>query len=73
MLKVALGFGEVDIRTASAVAVVQVTAATFSGALAHRRRGGIHLRLAITMSVASAVGASATLSHSRNHAAVTAS
>lgn len=52
-----LGFGEVDIRTASAVAVVQVTAATFSGALAHRRRGGIHLRLAITMSVASAVGA----------------
>jgi len=52
-----LGFGEVDIRTASAVAVVQVTAATLSGALAHRKRGAIHMRLAITMSAASAVGA----------------
>jgi uncharacterized membrane protein YfcA len=52
-----LGFGEVDIRTASAVAVVQVTAATLSGALAHRKRGAIHMRLAVTMSIASALGA----------------
>ena len=52
-----LGFGEIDIRTASAVAVVQVTAATLSGALAHRKRGAIHMRLAVTMSVASALGA----------------
>ncbi|MGE3272836.1 MAG: sulfite exporter TauE/SafE family protein [Chloroflexota bacterium] len=52
-----LGFGEIDIRTASAVAVVQVTAATLSGALAHRRRGGVNMRLAVTMSVASASGA----------------
>lgn len=52
-----LGFGEIDIRTASAIAVVQVTAATLSGALAHRRRGAVNGRLAITMSVASAGGA----------------
>lgn len=52
-----LGFGEIDIRTASAVAVVQVTAATLSGTLAHRRRGGVHARLAVTMAVASATGA----------------
>jgi uncharacterized membrane protein YfcA len=52
-----LGFAEIDIRTASAVAVVQVTAATLSGTLAHRRRGGVHVRLAVTMSVASATGA----------------
>lgn len=51
-----LGFGEIEIRTASAVAVVQVTAATLSGALAHRRRGAVAGRLAITMSVASASG-----------------
>ncbi len=52
-----LGFGEIDIRTATAVAVVQVTAATLSGALAHRRRGAVAGKLAITMSVASAAGA----------------
>lgn len=52
-----LGFGEIDIRTASAIAVVQVTAATLSGALAHRRRGAVSGRLAITMSAASAAGA----------------
>jgi uncharacterized membrane protein YfcA len=52
-----LGLGAIDIRTASAVAVVQVTAATLSGALAHRRRGAVHGRLAITMSAASASGA----------------
>jgi uncharacterized membrane protein YfcA len=52
-----LGFGEIDIRTASAIAVVQVTAATLSGALAHRRRGAVNMRLAVTMSVASAGGA----------------
>jgi uncharacterized membrane protein YfcA len=52
-----LGVGEIDIRAASAVAVVQVTAATLSGTLAHRRRGGVHARLAVTMSIASATGA----------------
>lgn len=52
-----LGFDPIDIRTATAVAVVQVTAATLSGTLAHRRRGAVYMRLAIPMSVASAVGA----------------
>lgn len=52
-----LGFGEIDIRTASAVAVVQVTAATLSGTLAHKKRGAVSMRLAITMSVASVAGA----------------
>jgi uncharacterized membrane protein YfcA len=52
-----LGFDPIDIRTATAVAVVQVTAATLSGTLAHRRRGAVHMRLAVTMSVASAIGA----------------
>jgi uncharacterized membrane protein YfcA len=52
-----LGFDPVDIRTATAVAVVQVTAATLSGTLAHRRRGAVYLKLAVTMSVASAAGA----------------
>jgi uncharacterized protein len=52
-----LGFDPIDIRTATAVAVVQVTAATLSGTLAHRRRGAVYLRLAVTMSVASAIGA----------------
>ena len=47
----------IDIRTASAVAVVQVTAATLSGTIAHRRRGAVYMRLAVTMSVASAAGA----------------
>ena len=52
-----LGFDPIDIRTATAVAVVQVTAATLSGAIAHRRRGSVYMRLAVTMSVASALGA----------------
>jgi uncharacterized protein len=52
-----LGFDPVDIRTATAVAVVQVTAATLSGTLAHRRRGAVYMRMAVTMSVASAIGA----------------
>ena len=52
-----LGFEPIDIRTATAVAVVQVTAATLSGTLAHRRRGAVYMRLAVPMSVASAVGA----------------
>jgi len=52
-----LGFAPIDIKTASAVAVVQVTAATLSGTIAHRRRGGVHVRLAVVMSVASASGA----------------
>ncbi|MFN8637300.1 MAG: sulfite exporter TauE/SafE family protein [Chloroflexota bacterium] len=52
-----LGFSPIDIRTATAVAVVQVTAATLSGTLAHRRRGAVYLRLAVTMSLASAAGA----------------
>lgn len=52
-----LGFDPVDIRTATAVAVVQVTAATLSGALAHRRRGAVSMGLAVPMSVASAAGA----------------
>jgi uncharacterized membrane protein YfcA len=52
-----VGFGEIDIRTATAVAVVQVTAATLSGTIAHRRRGAVNARLAVTMSVASASGA----------------
>jgi uncharacterized membrane protein YfcA len=51
------GFDPIDIRTATAVAVVQVTAATLSGTIAHRRRGSVYWRLAITMSVASALGA----------------
>ena len=52
-----LGFAPIDIRTATAVAVVQVTAATLSGTIAHRRRGAVFMRLAVTMSVASASGA----------------
>ena len=52
-----LGFDPIDIRTATAVAVVQVTAATLSGTIAHRRRGSVYMRLAVTMSVASAAGA----------------
>jgi uncharacterized membrane protein YfcA len=52
-----LGFDPVDIRTATAVAVVQVTAATLSGTLAHRKRGAVYVRLAVTMSIASALGA----------------
>ncbi|HZO30328.1 MAG TPA: sulfite exporter TauE/SafE family protein [Chloroflexota bacterium] len=47
----------IDVRTASAVAVIQVTAATLSGAMAHRRRGAVYIRLAIAMSVTSAAGA----------------
>ena len=52
-----LGFAAIDIKSASAVAVVQVTAATLSGTIAHRRRGGVHVRLAAVMSAASATGA----------------
>jgi uncharacterized membrane protein YfcA len=52
-----LGFDPIDIRTATAVAVVQVTAATLSGSLAHRRRGAVFMGLAVPMSVASAAGA----------------
>jgi uncharacterized membrane protein YfcA len=52
-----LGFDPVDIRTAAAIAVVQVTAASLSGTLAHRRRGSVFMRLAVPMSVASAAGA----------------
>lgn len=52
-----LGFDPVDIRTATAVAVVQVTAATLSGTLAHRRRGAVFMGLAVPMSIASAGGA----------------
>ena len=52
-----LGFGAVDIRTATAVAVMQVTAATLSGALAHGRGGRVYARLALTMSAGSAAGA----------------
>ena len=52
-----LGFDPIDIRTATAVAVVQVTAATLSGTLAHRRRGAVYMRLAVPMSVSSAAGA----------------
>lgn len=52
-----LGFDPIDIRTATAIAVVQVTAATLSGTIAHRRRGAVYVRLAVTMSAASAIGA----------------
>ena len=52
-----LGFGAVDIRTASAVAVMQVTAATLSGTLAHGRQRRVYARLAVTMSAGSAGGA----------------
>ena len=52
-----LGFDPIDIRTATAVAVVQVTAATLSGTLAHRRRGAVYMGLAVPMSVSSAAGA----------------
>jgi uncharacterized membrane protein YfcA len=51
-----LGFS-IDIRAATAVAVVQVTAATLSGTIAHRRRGAVYTRLAVTMSVATVSGA----------------
>ena len=52
-----LGFGGIDIRTASAVAVMQVTAATLSGTLAHGRQRRVYARLALTMSAGSAGGA----------------
>jgi uncharacterized protein len=52
-----LGFDPIDIRTASAVAVVQVTAASLSGTLAHRKRGSVFMGLAVPMSIASAAGA----------------
>ena len=52
-----LGFDPIEIRTASAVAVVQVTAASLSGTLAHRRRGSVFMGLAVPMSVVSAAGA----------------
>ncbi len=52
-----LGFGAIDIRTASAVAVMQVTAATLSGTLAHGRQRRVYARLALTMSAGSAGGA----------------
>jgi uncharacterized membrane protein YfcA len=56
-LPAALGLDAIDIRSATAVAVVQVTAATLSGTLAHRKRGAVQGRLAVTMSAASASGA----------------
>ena len=52
-----LGFAPIDIRTASAVAVMQVLAATLSGTLAHGRQRRVYARLAVTMSVGSAGGA----------------
>lgn len=52
-----LGLAAIEIRTAAAITVVQVAAATLSGGLAHRRRGLVHPRLALSMSVASASGA----------------
>ena len=52
-----LGFGAIDIRTASAIAVMQVTAATLSGTLAHGRQRRVYARLALTMSAGSAGGA----------------
>ena len=52
-----LGFESIDIRTASAVAVMQVTAATLSGTLAHGRQRRVHAGLALTMSAGSAAGA----------------
>ncbi len=52
-----LGFEPFDIRTASAVAVVQVTAASLSGTIAHRRRGSVFMGLAVPMSIVSATGA----------------
>lgn len=52
-----LGFDPIDIRTATAVAVVQVTAASLSGTLAHRRRGSVFMGLAVPMSICSAAGA----------------
>ncbi|MDP8925024.1 MAG: sulfite exporter TauE/SafE family protein [Chloroflexota bacterium] len=52
-----LGLAVVDIRTASAVAVMQVVAATLSGTLAHGRQRRVFVGLAVTMSVGSVAGA----------------
>ena len=52
-----LGVATIDIKTGAAIAVAQVVAASLSGALAHRRHGLVHHRLAFTMGGASAGGA----------------
>lgn len=52
-----LGVGVIEIKTAAAIAIAQVVAASLTGAIAHGRHGLVHRRLAVTMSVASAGGA----------------
>ena len=52
-----LGVATVEIKTAAAIAVCQVVAASLTGALAHGRRGLVHARLALVMGLASAAGA----------------
>jgi uncharacterized protein len=52
-----VGIATIDIRTAAAIAVSQVVAATLTGAFAHSRHGLVHGRLGVVMSVAAASGA----------------
>ena len=52
-----LGVAMIDIKTAAAIAVAQVVAASLSGALAHGRHGLVHHRLALIMGGASVGGA----------------
>lgn len=52
-----LGLGAVDIKSAAAIAVAQVVAASITGAVAHGRHGLVHTRLAIAMASGSTVGA----------------
>jgi uncharacterized protein len=52
-----LGIATIEVRTAAAIAVSQVVAASLTGALAHGRQGLVHRRLAVMMSLASASGA----------------
>ena len=52
-----LGVATIEIKTAAAIAVAQVVAASLTGALAHRRHGLLHGRLAVAMGTASGLGA----------------
>lgn len=51
-----LGVGQLDIRTVSAVTMVQVFVAAVSGMLAHRRHRGVNARLALVGGVAMSAG-----------------
>jgi uncharacterized protein len=51
-----LGVGQLDIRTVSAITMVQVFVAAVSGMLAHRRHRAVNSRLAVVGGVAMSVG-----------------